>query len=244
MKSLEFGFLWLLITGVGLFAQNSAPKKEAPPDPPLIVNAPANSQWTITYTLKVAEKEPNGPGEIRERKLRLRYSPLIKSKLNIKGSGQMVIYTNYEGGLKSETWVLDGQSYELPMRPGDPIKGESRGKSDFSEIYWVTPENFRGTVDFKGRKLHLYETDLADSGNNDPKAKTDSKGPPGAPPADGVAKIPSQRAYIDAQTRLPVSVDAGSTVWSYQFAAPPQVFPKMDEQIARIQRDAGVKTAR
>ena len=236
MKSVFLLVPFLLFTASAVvMAQEPSPPKEAPPDPPLMNNAPPDCQWTITYTPKTPEKEATTADDIRNRKMRQRYSPVVLAKRVLKSGGQEVVYTTYEAGIKSEAWVVGGYLYELPYREGETIHIDSRGQGDFPDVYWVSATNFRGTVELKGAKVHLYETDSADT-RPDPGQ---SSGPrPATGPAIEPPKPPHQRAYIDAQTRLPVAVDTGTTVLTYQYAGPAPAFPTPDERIKRIMRDS------
>ena len=223
-----------LAAGTAGWTQEPSPPKEAPPDPPLMSSAPADCQWTITYTPKTPEKEPATADDIRNRKMRQRYSPMVLAKHVIKSAGQVAIYTTYEANMKSEAWVVNGYLFELPLREGEGIRGDARGQGDFPEIDWVSAANFRGTVDLKGNKAHLYAPDDADAH----PAPSPSSGPHPTPLAVAPLKPAQLRAYIDAKTRLPVMVDTGATVMTYQYTGPAATPPVPDERIKKIMRDS------
>ena len=230
MKSIAaYTAAFLFVIGSVASAQEQPSRTpEPPPEPPLIAKAAVNSQWIITYTLKTPEKDPVEPGDVRARKLRVRYSPLVLTRRVLKGPEQTVVYTSYEAGLKSEAWVVGGFLYQLPMREGEGINVEPRTQGDFSELYWVSAANFRGTVAYKGRKVHLYESE---AGDPDP-ASGKASGPHDEDTGNSGKGVP-RRAYVDVKTRLPVAVEAGGDSWSYRFSDAPSPFPTMDERIAQ-----------
>ena len=219
---------FLLVSSVAFAQEQPKSSPEPPPEPPLIAKAAVNSQWIITYKHKAVDKGGTKAEETRARKLRVRYSPLVLTRRVLKGPEQTVVYTSYEAGLKSEAWVVGGFLYQLPMREGEGINVEPRTQGDFSELYWVSAANFRGTVAYKGRKVHLYESE---AGDPDP-ASGKASGPHDEDTGNSGKGVP-RRAYVDVKTRLPVAVEAGGDSWSYRFSDAPSPFPTMDERIAQ-----------
>ena len=221
------GFLLLpLLLAVGAAAlarpyppATETPTPEALPKPPLMAGAGADAEWTVNYELKNTDKEASTPEAIRNRKMRERYSPLVLEKRFLKGNGQTVIYTIYEAGLRSESWVVGKYVYELLAREGEALRINPKPASDFPEIDWVKAANFRGTVTQQSRKVYLYEADATD--------------PTPAPGAEPPAKAQPRRAYIDIETRRPMMAETGEATWTYHFFEAPSTLPAMDERIAR-----------
>jgi hypothetical protein len=218
--------LIFLVSTSAVFAQSD--KKDQLPQPPFLGKTAAQAQWTVTSTLKTPEKEPTTPEEIRNRKLRQRYSPMVLTRQVMKDGARIAIFTTYEGGLKSEAWVVGDTLYESPLRPGEGIRSGAWQGGDFPEIYCVSPENFQGTAEWNGRKYYLYTDNTSASAQSN---------------RDGVKSEPQntlpQRVYIDPETCLPVVVEDGVSIWTYQFSTARPIIPKPDKILTNVLRDAG-----
>ena len=213
---------------IAVFAQQpSTPSAEPLPKLPLMAGVGADAEWLVTYTSKSHTKGRETSEEVRNRKMRQQYSPLVLEKRVLKANGQMVIYTTYEAGLKSEAWIVGNYIYALPLREGEGIHIDTKADGDFPEIDWVSSANFRGSVKQKKRRVYVYETTAPNSSNISTPT-----------PVGSAAKTLHCRVYIDQETRLPIMAENDGATWTYRYFGAPSALPAMDERIAKQLRSA------
>ncbi len=234
MKKLLSFALCLATYGVAMAQQTGRSRTEEPPAPPLIKQAPNPSHWTMTFTPKTPPKMAATPDEIRLQKIRQRFSPLILSKEIFKNGNELAIFTTYEAGLTTEARTLNGFLYETPLRKGEAIRTEARPSGDFSEIYGISAQTFRGTVAWEGRKVHIYEPEPVEPPRDLAQPNTGESNDLSLPD-----KVVTKRVYIDADSRLPVALDTGVELVKYSFSSSGKTTPALDDRLALILKEAG-----
>jgi hypothetical protein len=191
----------MLIAALTVTALSAA---ETPPAPPLVAAAPNPGNWTIT--IKQKQPAPRTPADARQAKL-----AMLKGANRQRMVAQTVEQagkdwhweTTYEDGKKDTYWIYHGIAVMFQSRYFDQDKmimdsagahtaPEKPDRTDFPDVAWIDANHFTGSVPHAGRKCHVYAR------------------PAGAGHGKAVA-------YIDAQTRLPVTVETDDTLKTYTF---------------------------
>lgn len=186
---------------------------EDAPRPPFVNTAP--SQWEVHFTYPT-----EAGGEARF---------LKKVSVTKTGDKKREVF-DWSDGVQSETWHVAG--YVLYQQPhfeaGDVAVLEAEkhlDQGDFRDLSWIGKASFRGEEKRGGRQCHFYEGEPVAGGLGNPHA------------------VPPQvfRAWIDAETRLPVAVERAGVVEEYFFkpggaaglTVPPLFTRKLEEFLAR-----------
>ena len=228
-------FLAILLTADASWAQQPAPSP--PPEPLIAAHMPASSSWTAMFVYGGAEKD--------EVALSARYAAAIKQRAandavlarelaanpamlvrpsNIKQRiitktgdvrEEMTIYTSGQHG---ERWQFgnkvvthDAYTHRFSMETSGPVKNEA----DFPEFAWISKQNFTGIQTIEGKKCLVFTATVDPERIENPRLFAQTSGN-----SDPNAKMPAT-AIIDLDTRLPVSVQCGSRVQTYQVLAAP-----------------------
>jgi hypothetical protein len=217
--------LSLSIAGTfGLFAQQPTP----PPLPPgpLLNKAPDFAQWAITIKSAGTEKEekaspspepsakPSASGVYR-----IGVIKTGKVRHEVQAVGAQVI---------SDIWSLDGTSVSFDPRTKVPQvsqSGSSAG-SDFPGLEWISEKNYAGIKKVNGKDCIVFNDMVFNVRPNGTRNEFGGK-------VNAVA-------YVDLETRFPVTMQRGEDTYAYQFGAPPQAMlaapPEVTQAVGAYQQ--------
>jgi hypothetical protein len=233
MKQLIPILAWGLFLPVCLSAQQSVPAtapkaSPTPPAPPLVRRVPDLTEWGITYTLN-GTAAPVTVDSGREGAKQL--EPL-QTKSIFKGGGMILEITAKGGGASTQTWHLsggvrmhsaDGKTWIVGASSPAGFETADYTTQDFAGLSWISPQNFKGEVDYKGRKCFVFSDKVVTTEASELEAikshldrsfdtvKKDENGNTtvqvGVHPQFHIEDFKKEvYAYIDVETRLPVAV--------------------------------------
>lgn len=210
------------------------------------MRAPDRSEWTITVernpeaalaaTLKPEEApDPTDSGDEVPESI----AAAVVEKIVVSKQGTLYReVTHWASGRKTEKWVSGGlQVYETPTSKriaridlvNYPSNFSDYSRSDFEAAEWIDPANFVATHEVGDRTLLQYSVTPAGkrlSPREVAQRRIDAEEGPATQAADARPLV----ALIDAASRLPVYVDDGENVRTYQYKFdapqldPPQSF--------------------
>gem|GEM_PF-1545618 len=218
----------LLLLFLCLLPLAPAPGEELPPGP-IIARMPERSAWTVIYHYPTPE-EGRPPSRFA------RYRP---TQQRVTRDGTLVhAITVFGSGAEEERWIagsleamrVQGSQEVVAVEfgevpPPDYFRFET---SDFQGLDWVTPENYRGTRSYEGRRVRVFFM----SSRGGETASGNAEIPP-FPLELGKGGI--RLALIDAETRRPLYYADGWHARTYRYAAaagpgllrPPEPFLKV-----------------
>ncbi len=196
---------------------------------PYIERAPAYSEWM----------EANQPNKAAQPTVVAPTSPsprAVKEMTVSKADGTRREVSLWMDGQRSERWFYkDLVLFQQPGRPDVYIinsfqlqnmsfkGGLDISQSDFPKLAWVSKEAFKGVESSNKKSCYYFEKKIAKPGFV-PKL--------GAKPGDAVETVTLQ-AWIDAETKLPVSSDDGVSITTYTFREIPQIPLELPPQFAK-----------
>jgi len=204
MRSLLLTFAFSVLLALHLASQVIEPD----PQPPFLKSLPSRASWTIS-TVPAASPEgvvppPVNPTTIVQVTME-KIDDLKRARLKSQG-GQLFEYWakgqfifNMDPSTQSAI-VMDMRKAMLPDLLYQAMQ------DDFPDLDWISLDAFGGRVVEKGKTLLLFETE---------KIYVDGKDTDKKELAWGV------KVLIDDKTRLPVRVETGSMVKTYNFLPPP-----------------------
>lgn len=197
-----------------------------PPPGPLLRSAPEFSQWTISYIYPEDRKNAAGAALPAS----LHPHPTQAHTAKTRDVVHEIVTDNT--GKQTETWFSGRTQYIKP--PGEVLWRTSSNSdkdaghdlyhteelppSGFRGLDWITPQNYVGTIPYRGGQSALV---FVPSGPDKAKVGADT---------NMKAFFDSQNifAYIDAETRMPLFVKNNDEMRAFVFGAPPgemQVLP-------------------
>jgi hypothetical protein len=265
-KNIILILFWSLTAMVSIRAQQSvggaSPKASpTPPAPPLLHQVPDLMQWVITYT--VEGSVPSTPGYSDKEKAK-KADPIV-TKTVLKGGGVIVEVAAKTGAAPIQTWCMpggvqihsaDGKNWIVGAPTAAGFETADYRAQDFAGLSWISTQNFKGEVDYQGRKCFVFSDKVVTTESSELKAiklhlarsfdtvKEDDNGnitvKEGVMPEFNVEDYKKEVfAYIDQETRLPVAVfyktPTGIVTRSYQYQklqsmppVPPEVKKALD----------------
>jgi len=248
MKKLIPIFAWIFFVPVCLNAQKAVPTTSpqtspTPPAPPLLRRVPDLTGWGITYTVggtATPETADSGTGKAKQ-------PEPLETKSILKGSGMILEITAKGGGASTQTWYLpggvrmhsaDGKTWVVGAASPAGFETVDYTTQDFAGLGWISPQNFKGEVDYKGRKCFVFSDMVVTAESSELEAikshldrsfdtvKTDENGNTtvqvGVHPQFHIEDFKKEvYAYIDEESRLPVAImykrPGGIVTRTYQF---------------------------
>ena len=207
MSRLAIVGVFLLTTAGRLAAQVSAPTPE-PPKPPLLAPIPARSQWVVR--VDPPRSGAPAPTDVHAKQNGLPvYIAVTKVGATMRSLVGMADKTRREYWQVGGTAVLqDGGHLQVVSNTQGFGLYTFASTGAFYGFAWIKPENFRGTEKHRGIDCHHYVEDTPDT--RPPSAEHPAPAPPF-----------HREAWINADTRQPVSVAAEFGVLDYEFSEPP-----------------------
>ena len=242
-------------------ATNTPQARPTPPAPPLLQRVPDMMQWGITYTVAGAGTTTSGDSDQEKAK---KTEPLA-TKTVLKGGGMILEVTARNGAAPSQMWWLpggvqmhsaDGKTWLVGAQSPAGFETADYATQDFAGLGWISPQNFQGEVDYKGRKCYLFQDKVVTSETSELSAikshldrsfdtvKTDENGNTtvkvGVHPQFHIEDFKKDvYACIDKESRLPVAViyktPGGVVTRTYQYQklqtmppVPPEVRKALD----------------
>jgi hypothetical protein len=266
MKKIIPILAWVFSLPVCLHAQQpvavSGPQAApTPPAPPLLSRVPDLTGWGITYTVEGAVAPSTGDS-IKDK---AKQPDPLETKSVLKGGGIILELTAKGGAAPAQTWYLpggvrmhsaDGKTWIVGSASPAGFETADYTSQDFAGLGWISAQNFKGEVDYKGRKCFLFKDKVLTTEATELEAirshmdrsfdtvKTDENGnitvKVGVHPQFHIEEFKRDvYAYIDQETRLPVAVlyktPGGIVTRSYQFQklqtmppVPPEVQKSLD----------------
>jgi len=224
-----------------------------PPGPLIVRKLPAFSQWTVDFKYKDNPKPGEISDHVREYQQLATVDPAVAAAMrdphfvyNLDPARPLHLTVTKTGKMRNEEWIyernLTGElwsdsKFTIQRKP-DSAKlavamASPLGENEFPELDWISADVFKGIITRGDRKFLFFQKTVFFMAIEQPKLLSEVL--PNAP------KV-SAKAYIDLETRYPVSVDYGGNQRIYTFLPTPKgmiVFPPaisaaVDEQKARI----------
>lgn len=203
-----------------------APPSAAAPAGPLLKSAPEFSKWNIAYAFAKGEGAPPVSGDLSRRAVVTKTRNIIHEEI-------------FDGrGCCLDTWYLGPQQYRKPHGKdawfvSEPARTNTAQDSDYDPLPangfrgwdWVGAESYVGQMENEGRQCLVFV-------------------PGGPAKLQGESlkeslQSQSHVAYVDASSRLPVSLRSGNVTQSFRFESLPPVMqelpPKLVEQIKQTE---------
>jgi len=213
-----------MLCGVIAASAQSQPAKEAPPAPPYLATIPPPASWSI----RPANPPPPNLQARVLKEMRVAKTRDKKQELSL-----------WSDGTESESWYVDTfVIYRQPhfvkddvaimeQRPDSSTNFFSTG--DFSNLGWIGQDTFLRTEMHKGKPCHYYETGHTAEQQQIPE------------PMRAQVQLAVSKAWIDAKTRLPVTVEEGGIRQEYEFTfgspksltLPPLFSARLEKLLAR-----------
>ena len=247
-----------------LNAQDSgASASPTPPQPPLLRRAPETAQWVITYKIEGESGKPEvaaktgksaKPTPAAKTKLVARNQDLIFER-TVNENGVEIDWLRLQDGLAATT--VNAKGWTVLPSPQPDFDAPDYSNQDFAGFDWISAQNFIGNKTVNGKKCLVFEDRVVTVNKAELDAIVSDIGRDfsWARTKDGKPRIfnrddykTSVTAYIDDETRLPVSLvyktPAGETITrTYQFqplsitlGVPPEVQAVFKATIHRTQQ--------
>jgi len=177
-----------------------------PPQPPYVNNAPAYAAWNIAFSTKQTNPAPRTLKAVRVNKMNkdfqeIKYWSDGSTSEQWQVQGVILIKEPYSPGI----YVISSEEILLPSNRDLCY----RSSSDFPELNWLSANTYAGVKNFQGKTCYWFQTDAKSSTDSTSAAPIRN-----TPIADGK---PSQQAWVDAKTLLPVAFDEGGMLRVYSF---------------------------
>lgn len=242
--------LALLLAGVSAHAQTpratrttppdaSPPARPTPPAGPLLGPAPEFSAWEIrmiypeeTPAVAAANRADNARRLVQVNTTKT--GKILHEVSLFADNRQTDLWNNgpmqYEKQTGASYWTArDGRITDRGLTDGKYVAPTATG---FHDLDWVGAGSYVGTVAIGGRNCLVCAQTGAEKVN-----ATDAAG--WKQQVDALPVV----AYIDAETRLPISLRTGRTVRSYRFGSPPTAMQTLPPDLnAEIKKGEDART--
>ncbi len=240
MKAFEI-ILLCLISGSS-FSQTPESADTPKPREPLVSRMPAQSAWTIAFSYNSAPVGGDAPSQGAKNNPTPENQRTTKTEIIKNGT----IYrekASFNSGRTGETWsigslVVSNFYTVIPV----PVDSGAMGitnfkKSDFDDVAWITMSQFKGVVDYKGRKAFLFSGEGGKRKYSNRESGLiqiwrDSQGEAPKP----AFLTGESRVYLDVATQVPIAFDNGEFTGIYAISAKPPstlVMPKDFQDVMR-----------
>ncbi len=222
-----FLILVLLVGGESVQAQEGAPATPAPrpvpPSGPLLQNAPEFSNWETNFTYPEdsakKDKAPANRETLPQQIITTKTGTIIHEVATSLGGKQTDKWYNgklqYEKSATSGSWrVKTGSVTNGAYDDRTYVPFSATG---FRDLDWISASTYVGTIPYGNRTCLVFSkvgADKVNLGDSSTQKKT-------------LGTLQTV-AYIDAETRLPISMRDGGSVRVYHFTTPPtemQTYP-------------------
>ncbi len=204
---------------------------------PILAEMPARSSWTIVEA--GGAKDPSKPESEASRpamqRTFIKYDPVLEI-IRVDGSGR-----------ETTQWRVSGKQFAV--NPGSDEVGvmdqtsDEYVKTDFQEIRWVSPSNFVGLEEAKGKKCWVFRARVLQASPRDLEDAMRAANEQGKK-FDEAPFYVEQTGYIDSATQLPVLLNIGGRVLEYTINPPPTTPPVVPEVLVkRLEADKSAEKA-
>jgi hypothetical protein len=216
--------LCLICGAVSVHAQQPSPTPELP-SLPLLKPVPDRTKWTVTVKGK-----PAGKGNVANDG----QSGTIHTIIGAKTDNILHVISIAGNGNKSDTWsdgkvqVIINPAWKKPLiSSGSP--------QEFPKPDWISLKNYTDTLKKDGRDYLVFRDRIFPAGGDQSLTAADLDG------VDPETLKVTAVASIDAETRLPVSVQIGDETTIYKFETLPsgvmQTFPSNVQSVITAQNE-------
>lgn len=201
----------LFVAAVWLACVSSLAAQDAVSKPPYVAeNAPASSNWTITYTYSSAsgDARPTSPALVGKK--------VVKSDIT-KSANIKLERGYYDGGAIQDVWTSGGLSVlKDPAYAHKIVRRPASG--DFPELLWINEAQIKGQERVGDKECLIFQKDMyplqfADPGLYAAEMAQENRTMDFGSPV-------SVTAWIDAKSKLPVKMKIGGDLRTYTFSAP------------------------
>ena len=238
MKTANLIYVIILCLGVAARAQQTPPdhpssesnEKPVPPPGCLLNDAPEFSSWQVKFTYLDEPSKKDKPSSEQKPNF-TDLERRAKEVLTTKTRKIVHEVTTYVTGKQSDRWYNGKILYQKDtnlsgwlFKEGLTFRGAYTDDSysplpacGFRDLDWINSKTYAGTIANGDRKYLIFVSQDAERLDLSNPAKQKQQ-------LDFLSTV----AYIDSETRLPVSVRINGALRTYQFTAPPsemQNFP-------------------
>lgn len=211
--------LWLRSVGTAasfisaLFILPCGAQQRDIPSDPQVRKVDARAAWELRNTAALKEPNPSGLAVAVPAPVEIRSVEVVRT------SSVQRIIVQMSDRSSNEIWVGNGMIYQdrgnfVSSVPVDPMApGIWNLGREFFGTQWVTGAKFKGRVNYQGRACNYYE--------NLPVPSSDAAGET-ASSEDTAGPNEPDKAWIDAETRLPVAVVNAQGSFVYRFLPAPE----------------------
>ena len=205
----------LTMAGASRIGAQTAPAptpRPTPPAPPFVNAAPDFSAWTIVQFSVPGLGSQAAEGVIRS----VTAASKPEGFVSVTKTGQIRHQLKKsKAGDQQDIWYEHGNritlrsGWKIPLFEGETSSLKQPQGPDFPEFSWLATGNFVGTQDYQGAVYFVFETQVTQGDERLAK--------------EYGYKLTSvfNRAYINADTRMPWLLQAGDVVQRYVFQAVP-----------------------
>lgn len=219
-------------------AQQAAPSPSPLVLPkPILAEMPARSSWTIVEAggAKDSSKPDGDAPRPALQKTFIKYDPLLEI-IRIDGSGR-----------QTTQWRVNGKQFAVsPSSDEVGVMDQTSDeyvKSDFQEIRWVSPSNFVGLDEAKGKKCWVFRSRVLQASPRELEDAMRAANEQGKK-FDETPFYVEQTGYIDSATQLPVLLNIGGRILEYTINPPPTTPPVVPEALVkRLEADKSAEKA-
>ena len=194
-------------------AEASPTPRPTPPAPPLLNGTPDSAAWKIVRYVIPKLGEQSAEAVVRS----VATAPKPESLTSVSKTGQVRHQERkLKTGEQEDIWYEHGNRiimesvWKIPMFEGNTSGVKLPLGPDFPELAWISASNFVGTQEDQGATYFVFETQVTEGDANKAQAygyKLQAK---------------FNRAYINADTRLPWLHQTGDILERYFFQAAPK----------------------
>lgn len=204
-------------------AQEDQPKVP-PPKFPIKLRAPQNATWAMTVQDRAQGGASSGGAKAK---------PSVRQLVVTKTAPIYQETAAVQNGPGWEKWTFFGPAgtYRLVQYAGSPKcirmtdtyygNGSRYEASDFNDLEWIGEKNYRGVEMLNKRPVYFFQADTKSPLTREDQGDFDYGEASNAATAGRSYRSFTYKAWLDAETLLPVKYDDGKKVCTFAFGTPP-----------------------
>jgi hypothetical protein len=219
-------YLFSVTAALSIHAQDPDLTSKLPPGPLIQKRAPGYARWTITQQpTKSAGATPLAPKPKTSLTITITKTGniLLQEFLDPTGRSWATWYPNFSTG-----YIL-WPDHKTVMAQGPSTDGSLTyidfSHTDFPQFDWLTKESFSGIKSMSGKSCLTFQGQIDLSSGKVRAARFKAGAGPNSDSSNTVI------AYVEVSSRLPVAMQAGTTLSDYEFLAPPSTMLELPQPV-------------